>query len=410
MSYYTYYDQVHLDLKCLVPGGSDGTKYYGLVKTRGVHILVHALIPESYPQGVQWEFVTAGWSFQELYDLQGDSASCIMNKAGELIAMGSWSGIQTNDHQTHRGLVYNPFNPLPVLEGKLTSNALWKEVNLATTTTDQYQNEWAQLMINTDLDYNSEREIVLTKSQIVFRYLYLNLIENRRELVNMGAWTLPRPLDDASTAQLQYSNNSLYVFIAHGANDTSLMRIPFDPSSLIPNQLLPGLPTGTTSIDISSTANKCTWDRGYSTSVSDNKFYLLCKDLAMGAIVRNLFVYENTADNENPKLGAAVPVNGIDPSCTVRMFQPVGNKTYAMLNCEMSNNYPELVLLPLSGRFAGNASSLSTKTIEVTHDTLFNNILPEQGDINDRITDGIPREEGIIGAAHTALSRLVQAE
>ncbi|KAF9937000.1 hypothetical protein BGZ70_006715, partial [Mortierella alpina] len=61
------------------------------------------------------------------------------------------------------------------------------EVNLATTT-DQYQNEWAQLMIDTGSDINSEREIVLTKSQIFFRYL--NVIGNRRELVNMGAWTL----------------------------------------------------------------------------------------------------------------------------------------------------------------------------------------------------------------------------
>ncbi|CAO3568298.1 unnamed protein product [Mortierella alpina] len=400
MSYFNH-DTVHVDLKCLVLSGSDGTKAYGLVKTRNVHILVQALIPAGDPQSVHWEFVTAGWSFQELYDLQGDSASCIMNKAGELIAMGPWTGIQTSNDRDQRGLVYNSFNPLPVLEGKLTSNASWMRVILATTT-DKYQSEWAQLMIDTGSDINSEREIALTKSQIVFRYL--NVFDNRRELVNMGAWTLPRPLNDSSTAQLQYSNNSLYVFSAHEANDTSLMKIPFNPSSSIPNQLRPELPTGTATIDISSTANKCAWDIGFTTAVSDNKFYLLCQKIEMGTIVRSLFVYENTPDNKDPALGAAVPVNGIDPSCTVRMFQPVGNKTFAMLNCEMSNNYPQLVLLPLSGPYAGNATRMSTDTIQVSHDTLFNNLLPSQGEISGRTDNGIPREEGIIGAVFGTLA------
>ncbi|KAF9571633.1 hypothetical protein EC968_000373 [Mortierella alpina] len=403
------YDELNLDLKCLVFTGSDGTNAYGLVKARDVYfrdviVLVQAIIPADDPQLLKWDFVTAAWSFQESHDLQGDTASCVINKAGELTAVGSWSGIERHDTRTRHGLVYNPFNPLPLVGGLSTSNALWTAVDMPTDTDDKYVSEWAQLMIDIGSDHYSEREIVLTNSQIVFRYS--KATTNNRELINMGAWTLPRALTDASTAQLQYSDNSLYVFITYGANDTLLMRIPFNPNSSIPYQLLPELPSGTSSIDIVSTANKCDWSRGYSTAVSDNRFYILCQKIEIEVPLRSLFVYDNT---ENPKLGAAIPVTGIDPSCTIKMFQPLRNKTFAMLACEKFNVYPEHVLLTLSGSNVGNTIRLATNSIRVAHDTLFNNIIPGQGNIRDDSTDGIPPEEGKVGLACglTALAAMV---
>ncbi|KAF9948654.1 hypothetical protein BGZ72_009447 [Mortierella alpina] len=265
---------VGLDLKCLVLSGPNGNNAYAVVKSEGTHVLVKAVIPAADPQLLKWDFVTAAWSFQESYDLSGGSASCIRNKAGELIAMGPWTGIQTYDTHTRRGFVYNPYNPLPLVEGRETSNALWMAVDVATNI-NNYENEWAQLVIDTDEDDSSALEVVLTRSQISFRNLRAS--EQVRELVGLGGWMLPRPLLDTSTAQLQYSNNSLFVFTAYGANDTSLMRIPFDPKSTPSSQNLTELPTGTMPIDISSTVNKCNWSDGYATALSNNKFYILCQ-------------------------------------------------------------------------------------------------------------------------------------
>ncbi|KAF9948655.1 hypothetical protein BGZ72_009448 [Mortierella alpina] len=269
--------QITLDLKCLVSGGPDGSKTYALVKTRDVFVLVQALIPADAPHLLRWEYVTAGWSFRESYNLNGDTPSCIMNKAGELIAMGSWSDIRLSTNKTRRGLVYNPHNPLPLVERRWTSNALWMAVDVATDI-NNYESEWAQLMIDTGADDGSALEVALTGSQLLIRRLHSTGFSTR-ELVGLSGWTLPRPLDSESTARLQYSDQFLYIFTTYGtygADDTSLVRIPFNPNSTFSGQILAGPPTGTTPIDISSALNKCNWREGFSTAASDNKFYLFC--------------------------------------------------------------------------------------------------------------------------------------
>ncbi|KAF9936783.1 hypothetical protein BGZ67_002002 [Mortierella alpina] len=330
-----------------------------------------------------------------LFSMALDLKCLVLGGSDEAMAYGlRESNLRT---KSRRGLVYNPYNPLPRVEGRLTSNALWMEVNVAANINNT-ESERAQLMIDTGADDNSAMEIALTGSHLLVRHLHVTAFTTR-ELVGLGGWTLSRPLDDASTAQLQFYNNTLYVFSANGANDTSLAKMPFNPNSSIPNQLLPGPPTGTTSIDISSTATKCNWSSGYSTAVSHGKFYLLCQKIELGVPVRSLFTYDNTVGDRSPKLGAAVPVNGIEPSCTINMFQPLRNETFALLDCEMSNKYPEYVLLPLSGPYTGNATRLDRKSITVDHDAVFNNILPGQEEIRDSSTDGISSDEGMIALA-----------
>ncbi|KAF9936784.1 hypothetical protein BGZ67_002003 [Mortierella alpina] len=386
---------------CLVFDASNGSKAYALVKNTLVPILVQAVIPAADPQSFNWEFVSAGWPFQESYHLEGSTASCIMNKAGELIAMGSWSGDQPSSTKVRRGLVYNPYNPLPIVEGRQTSNALWMEINTPANINNT-ENEKAQLMIDTGTLGNSAIEIALTRSHLLVRSV-LATGSTLREMAGLGGWTLPRPLNDASTAQLKHSNNLLYVFSANGANDTSLVRIPFNPRSTTPGQIFPGLPKETTSIDI-STASKCNWSSGYSTAVSDNKFYLLCKEKASGT--QNFFVYDNKADDQNPKLGAAVPVIGLDPQCKINLFQPLGNRTFAMLGCEETIDPLGHSLLSLSGSNVGAITRLTNSKIWISHDTLFNNILPGQDEILIMKTDGIDSNEGIIGLVFGVLGVL----
>ncbi|KAF9273202.1 hypothetical protein BGZ68_001726 [Mortierella alpina] len=396
-------DEINLQIKCLVFDPSNKSKAYALVDIRKVHILVEALIPATDPQAFTWKFVSAGWSFQESYTLEGTAASCIMNNAGELIAMGSWSGSgnQTSYLPSRHGLVYNPYNPLPLIEGRQTSNALWMEVNAAGNI-NQNEREKAQLMIDLGTYDNSAMEIALTGSRLSIRRLQASG-GTLRELTEQGGWMLPRPLDDASTAQIQYSNNSLYLFSTYGANDASLVRIPFNPNSTIPSQV----PIGTTPIDISSTTNKCSWNSGYSTAVSGHMFYLYCQRTEVGGgPIRNLFVYDNTANNQNPKLGAAVPVTGIDPSCKINMFQPLGARAFAMLGCERMNDVVSQSLLSLSGSSVGTTLQLSNSRIWLGHDTLFNNILPNQEEIWPQRESGIPSEEGTVGLVFGILAVL----
>ncbi|KAF9273203.1 hypothetical protein BGZ68_001727, partial [Mortierella alpina] len=370
--------RILLDLKCLVFGGPDPTKAYALVNNGNTPVLVQALTEATGTRSFTWDFVTAGWIFQKSYDLQGNTASCFMNKAGELIALGSWSGIQAPDNRTRRGLVYNPYNPLPSVGGRATSNALWMEINVAANI-DNSVKEWAQLMIDTGAD-SSAMEVVLTGSHLLIRRL--QAMGDSRELVGLGGWALPRPLDDASTVQLQHSNNSLYIFSAYGANDTSLMRIPFNPSATFTSQISTGPPTGTVAIDISSSNNKCEWNMGFNTAAWENKFYLLCKGLGMTGTVltRNLFVYDNTADSQSPKLGAAVPVTGVfsDLNAKIKLFQPLQNRTFALLVSKMVSDHPEHVLLSLSGPDIGKTSLLPKTWISVESDSLYNNILPNE--------------------------------
>ncbi|KAF9571632.1 hypothetical protein EC968_000372 [Mortierella alpina] len=391
-SYYT----LTLDLKCLVFDVANGSQAYALVKTQNIPVpfLIQAIIPAADPQSSTWKFVSAGWPLQGSYDVFRDTASCIMNKAGELIAIDTWKGVQNSDTRTFRGLVYNPYNPLPLVEGRQTSNALWMGIDKADNIDDTAR-ERAQLIIDTGADDNSTMEVALTGTQLLVRRLYATG-SNTRELVGLGGWALPRPLDDASNTQVQYSNNSLYVFSAYGGNDTSLARIPFNPSSTIPSQA----PIGTTPIDISSTANRCNWSKAYFTAVSGNKFYLLCQgsDPVNMISTRNLFVYDNMPDDQNPKLGAAVPVTGIDSACTINFFQPLGNRTFALVGCKGSDDDTiNHDLLSLSGSNIGATKRLTNSKISIPHDTLYNNILPDQEEIRMARTTGISSTEGVVG-------------
>ncbi|KAF9270903.1 hypothetical protein BGZ68_004648, partial [Mortierella alpina] len=108
-----------------------------------------------------------------------------MNKAGELMAMGSWSGIQAPDIRTRRGFVYYPNTPS--VGGQDTSSALWMEINVAANI-DNSEKEWAQLMIDTGADDSSAMEVVLTGSHLLIRRLQAT--ENGRELVGLGGWAL----------------------------------------------------------------------------------------------------------------------------------------------------------------------------------------------------------------------------
>ncbi|KAF9948653.1 hypothetical protein BGZ72_009446, partial [Mortierella alpina] len=215
---------------------------------------------------------------------------------------------------------------------------------------NNYEREWTQLMIDTGADGSSALEIALTRSQILIRQLKA-IGFSSRQLAGLGGWNLPSPLKDASTAQLQYSNKSLFVFTSYGADDTSLVRIPFNPNSTFSSPILAGLPTGTTSIDISSALDKCSWESGYYTAVSGDKFYLLCQGrefTGTAALVR-LFMYDNAAGTENPKLGAAVQVTGFGSWTKINVFQPLKNTEFAMLACDSYSGSGPHKLLRLSG-------------------------------------------------------------
>ncbi|KAF9936782.1 hypothetical protein BGZ67_002001 [Mortierella alpina] len=395
--------QIILDLKCLAFGGPDGSKAYALVEYGGTYVLIQAQVPAADPRLLTWDFVTAGWSLPTSYYLNGVTASCscIINKAGELIAMRSWSTA------IHRGLVYNPFNPLPQVEGRFTSNALWMEVNVASSVNNT-EGEKDQIMIDTGAEDNSAMEIALTGSHVLIRRLHATGFTTR-ELVSLGGWALPRPLAQEHIAQVRYSSNFVYIltnYEAYGAADTSLVRIPLNPNATFSSQLLTGPPTGTTAIDISSSISKCSWNMEFFTAASDNKFYLLCqRDVGLGYTV-NLFIYDNKAGAQTPKLGAAVTVTGIDPSTKIRLFQPLKNTTFAMLVCRMSNSDTGHILLSLSGSNVGNTTRLANAWISVDHDTLFNNILPDQAEIPVPRTDGIPSEERVIGSVFGVLAVL----
>ncbi|KAF9964221.1 hypothetical protein BGZ70_006778 [Mortierella alpina] len=295
-----------LDLKCLVFGGPDGNKAYALVD-RAAPVLVQALIPASDPRLLTWSFITAGWSIADSSYLDGDTASCIMNKAGEVIALGSWEDVRGPDHHYSRGFVYNPYNPLPEVERRFTSNALWMQLNMAANINNT-ESEWSQIIIDTGADDNSAREVALTGTHLLIRKLHATG-STTRELVGLGGWTL-------------YSDNFLYIFTAYGNFGfaaTTLVRIPFSPNATIPSQLLAGPPTGTTSIDTSSTNYNCSWDKTFLTAALDDKFYLLCqKDFGFGYSM-NLYVYDNKTGTQNSKLRAPVTVAGIDESITVRL-------------------------------------------------------------------------------------------
>lgn len=122
----------------------------------------------------------------------------------------------------------------------------------------------------------------------------------------------------------------------------------------------------------------------------------------------HLFVYDNTANTSNPKLGASVTVTGIDidSPIKIRLFQPLKNTTFAMLVSNMNFRGAEHHLLSLSGSTVGNATRLTNTWMSVMHDTLYNNILPDQEQIPVPKTDGIPSEEGVIGAVFGALAVL----
>ena len=177
-----------LDLKCLAFGGPNGTSAYGLVKTLDVPVVVQAHMSSTDYPILSWSFVTAGWIFQQSYELDGNTTSCVLNKPGELLAMAPWSGNLAPSNRFRRGLVYNPYNPLPIVEGRRTSNALWMEVNPAANI-DNYEREWTQLMIDTGADGNSALEIALTRSQILIRQLKA-IGFSSRQLAGLGGWNL----------------------------------------------------------------------------------------------------------------------------------------------------------------------------------------------------------------------------
>ncbi|CAO3568297.1 unnamed protein product [Mortierella alpina] len=262
---------------------------------------------------------------------------------------------------------------------------------------DDTEKELAQLMVDTGTEGSSAVVIALTRGHVLFRSM-LPTGFTTRQVAGLGSWTLPRTLIDGYTAQLQYSNKFLYLFSAAEAYDPSLLRLPFDPRGTIPSEASDDLPKGTTSIDI-STANNCTWTRNFSTAVSGNKFYLLCQAKKNSTLsTRVLFVYDNTPGAQSPKLSAPVPVTGIHPSCTINLFQPLGNRSYAMIGCnEQLYGTTAHSLLALSGSNAGAATPLGNTKIWLQHDTLFNNILPDQDEIKGPSSDGVFPKEGIIG-------------
>ncbi len=180
--------KITLQLQCLTFDPLNGSKAYALATHENAYILVQAVIPAADPHLFRWNFVSADWSLEKSHYLRGNAASCIMNRAGDLVAMESWNETRASDTLSRRGLVYNPHNPLPLVEGRNTSNALWMEVNVAANI-GNFGDEMAQLMIDTGADDNSAMEIALTASHLLIRRLHAPGSKTR-ELVGLGGWTL----------------------------------------------------------------------------------------------------------------------------------------------------------------------------------------------------------------------------